>query len=358
MVRTFALLATAGLCGAAVLNGSKATHLKGASIKSGNVDYGSAKGAGNNGGSAQWSYTADRVGDYRVCARYAGAGMDMEFLVNGADATALPLKHTDGWKNWKSACTTAHFSKGQAAVTLRSAKLANAIVDKLTITYVGYTANKDVAASATAPLTVAGQAQESWKGYRKNPVTQTATYKIGHSSATMERLPRDAKTGLPTAAFPREQLGISKKMTRGGVTVRVGKHASRWNDALSDTIISKGKFNAQHVFEPQQNNNYNPHVQKACCMDKCQGAKGCEFGCGTWLSKSSLNWEGTHWFDALSKKCQKDCMAPRLAKNSPNYGGSSVYEEKHFDALTKDKEAGCVKGCKTFRSCMSAVRAN
>ena len=29
-----------------------------------------------------------------------------------------------------------------------------------------------------------------------------------------------------------------------------------------------------------------------------------------------------------------------------------------YDALTKDKEAGCVKGCKTFRSCMSAVRAN
>ena len=137
-----------------------------------------------------------------------------------------------------------------------------------------------------------------------------------------------------------------------------GNAGGRWNDALSDTIISKGAFNAQHVFEPQQNNDYNPHVQKACCMDKCQGKKGCEFGCGTWLAHSSLNWEGAHWFDALAKKCSKDCMAKRLAQTSPNYGGNSVFEETHFDSLTKDTEPGCVKGCSLFRKCMNQVQNN
>jgi hypothetical protein len=333
----------------------------------GYLDFGSLPGKQDNGGTAQWDFTAQKAGAYRICARYTGNLKKAEILINGKQETNYPMTGTGDYTTWREACKVMDIKKGATSLTLRSPEpKGTALVDNLALEYLGYVPN-DKVASAAEPLTTVGQPQEHWKGDRPNPTTQTDTYKIGRDqpcnddTCPMEKLPVGLD-GNPTSAFPRMQTHIAHTLTRSGVTVRVsanpaGNAGGRWNDALSDTITSKGTFNAQHVFEPQQSNNYNPHVQKACCMDKCQGKTGCEFGCGTWLAKSSLNWEGSHWFDALAKKCAKDCMAKRLATSSPNYAGNSVYEETHYDSLTKDSEKGCVTGCQKFRTCMNQVQS-
>jgi hypothetical protein len=312
---------------------------------------------------AEWTFSVDKTGHYDIEINAQGQTGEGEFeaLVDGVEAGYVEGQPSDSFGT--ATLSRVHFYAGSNILTLRLHDTAstNVEVDAVTLVYQGYEENPSVAPDANDALTTHDEPQEYWSGYASRADVKSmdseVPHRVGHPcndavlGCEMEVLPRDGD-GVPTADFPREQTGVRETTNLGGLTVKVGKKPNRWNDALSDTIVSPGHFNERHVFEPQQNNDYNPHVAKECCKLKAGADASVAFGCDMWLAHSSLNWEGAHWYDALNKKCKKDCMAKRMMKNHPKYQGNMVWEHEFYDALTHDTEPACIEGCDYYRQCM------
>jgi len=125
------------------------------------------------------------------------------------------------------------------------------------------------------------------------------------------------------------------------------------------THTTSTHFNMRGTYMPPQNVHYNPSTVKKCCMNSCAADSltdvrkaDCKIGCDSWMSKSSLNWQGGGWSERLEKQCVKDCYQPGLW--AAHKLKSSTDTESYWHSAAKaGEEEYCQRGCKHYSQCVT-----
>ena len=129
--------------------------------------------------------------------------------------------------------------------------------------------------------------------------------------------------------------------------------------ALFASETDPSMFDADGLYLPPKNVEYDPTAMTRCCVASCLAAeqgkeaqRDCEVGCQLWLHHSSLNWEGRRWHPKLHDKCRKDCSAVKMWNaHRAAYPQYNISEHALADIAPEDSTV-CRRGCDRYWACM------
>ena len=78
----------------------------------------------------------------------------------------------------------------------------------------------------------------------------------------------------------------------------------------------------------------------------------CVEGCDIWISKSSLNWDGTKWLTKLADRCTRDCSNIHIWKTRRQVRGHKDGKDYYHGLRTPADETICAEGCSIFHQCI------
>jgi hypothetical protein len=121
------------------------------------------------------------------------------------------------------------------------------------------------------------------------------------------------------------------------------------------------EFDKRGRFMPKLTANYSPSATKSCCRTQCaveyasastDSMSDCVEGCDLWISKSSLNWDGTKWLTKLADRCTRDCSNIHIWKTRRQVRGHKDGTDYYHGLRTPADETICAEGCSMFHQCV------
>ena len=296
------------------------------------TNQGHGNGSFNHGAAASSSASADAYDDHTITPT-PNYGGDQNLAATAAAAYVAPISCPAGKYAWSSGKFANAHSNHQDPNRVTGKKYCLVCKDGWETT----------------------SADQTKCTRKASPDTLTDTYPEGSEALHHDRIHINWQDDYADTII--DPADWADSTISGGHATTSGTKADGTGVILPRTPSST-HFNMRGAYMPPQNVHYNPSTVKKCCMNECAADSltddrkaDCKIGCDSWMSKSSLNWQGGGWSERLEKQCVKDCYQPGLwaAHKQKSPGDTESY---WHSAAKAGEEEYCQRGCKRYSQCV------